>query len=338
MPKIKYSSSAAVWLAGGVIQAVLLSQTGNALAQEALANRTPLGSVNYITNQGEIVSYSSFGGTGSNSDHFNDLGSQTSKSKSSSLSWGETLGYGVTNDLEIIFKDSYSSNSSTAYASSGTNTSYNSSGFADPTFSILWRALNQGPAYPVSLDLTASYAPDILDAKAASSVADGTIARGGSEFTGTAAVSHVSGPDIFYLAVSAINSAERDILVQPAVGPYNQSASAFWQYTINAAYQHYFDEKLSVIGGVQYFSSDTYTAINLGGNNLSYNKTDGAQWRPYVTVNYAFVPNKIVGSLNYTHSFDANNSSYAPADATKSSSTRDGQSDAVTGTLRLLFR
>jgi len=338
MTNIRNSRSAAIWFVCGIIHAVLLTQSGHALAQDALGYRAPLGSVNYITNQGDIVSYSSFGVTGSSSDHFNDLGLQTSKSKTTSLSWGETLGYGVTNDLEIIFKDNYSANSSTSYAASGSSSSSNSSGFADPTFSILWRAVNQGPAYPLSLDLTASYAPDILDAKDASSVADGTIARGGSVFNGTAAVSHVSGPDIFYLAITATNSSDRDILVQPAVGPYNQTSSAFWQYNINAAYQHYFDDKLSVIGGVQYYSSDSYVLTNQGGNNLSYNRTDGAQWRPYATLNYAFVPNKIVGSLNYTHTFDANSSSYAPADPLKSSSMRDGQSDAVTGTLRLLFR
>jgi hypothetical protein len=332
------------WARGLVMGSILASLFAAAQsvqaqqANETLAYRTPLGSINFITNEGQIVSYSAFTGEGSGSDHFNDLGVQTSKSRTTTYSWGQTLGYGLTNDIEIIFKDSYSTASSHYTPFGGVGSSTDSSGFADPSFSLLWRALNQGPGYPVSLDLTVAYAPDLLDARSASSTYDGTIARGGSTFTGTAALSHASGGNIYYASFAATDSFERSIMNQPLSGPYYQKASDYWQYVFNVAYQHYFDERFSASIGFQFYSSDAYQVANDGGNNLTYTKNEGPSYRPNVSLNYAFVPDQVVGSLGYTHIIESKVDNTVLSDPTKSSSTRDGQSDVVTGTLRILFR
>jgi hypothetical protein len=325
----------------GVLWTSLLAPAQLAQAQEmqgVLENRTPLGSINFIANEGQIVSYSTFSGGGASSSHFNDAGIQTGTSRTTSYSWGQTLGYGVTNDIEISFKDNYSTSSSHYSPVSGSSSSSESDGFADPTFTVLWRAVNQGRGYPVNLDLSAAYAPDLWDAKSASSAFDGTVARGGGEFIGTAALSHSSNANIYYISFSAIDSSERNILVQPLSSPYNQRLGDYWQYSFNVAYQHYFDEKLSASIGFQYYSSDSYGIVNQGGNDLVYSRNTGPQYQPNIALNYAFVPNQVVGSLGYTHVIASKVDTAAPSDPAKSSSTRDGQSDTVSATLRLLFR
>ena len=327
-------------LVAGVLLVGLASLAQLANAQDAhsvLESRTPLGSINFITNEGQIVSYSTFGGNWLDHGRFNAAGTQTSKAGTTTYTGTQTIGYGVTNNIEISLRDSYSSASSKVSPVNASSYSERSYGFEDPSFSIIWRAVNQGRANPFNLDLTATYSPDLLDAKGASATFDGTSARGGAVFNGTAAISHASNGNIYYLSFSSINGLERNVLIQPGTGAYNQKLDEYLQYYVEVAYQHYFNERFSATAGFNYYSSESYLVTNQGGNNLVYNRNQGPQYRPNITLNYAFVPNQVVGSLGYTHIFASNTDNTVSPAPKNSFSVRDEQGDLVNATLRILL-
>src|SRR5579872_318494 len=122
--------------------------------------------------------------TGSNTD--NSLGNLKSANQTLSNTITQLWEFGLTSDFTLRASDSYVGSTSTTSPPNGTQTTTHSEGFNDPTFSVIWRALDQQD-HPLNWDFQAAYAPNLFNAQSADASESGTVARGGdTEAFGTA--------------------------------------------------------------------------------------------------------------------------------------------------------
>ncbi|HEY2445620.1 MAG TPA: hypothetical protein VGI20_07785 [Rhizomicrobium sp.] len=211
---------------------------------------------------------------------------------------GQSLGYGITDDLSV--------NGSVQYVprdyrevnnANGQSASLDSSGFSDPTFGLTWRALDQR-AWPVNLDLFGSYTPDWIGAETASAVQDGTVARGGQSGAVGAAVGYetrsfsIRGAftEDFFGTSNRINLANGNLL--DAAG-YNNS-----EISLNT--QTRFTDLFSVNAGVQHTFAANENAVDVT-NGVAHTSESGDLTALHLALNYQFVPNAFVVSATYDY-------------------------------------
>jgi hypothetical protein len=217
--------------------------------------------------------------------------------------------YGVLDDLTIGGSVQYDPFSEAKHdLVAGGETVRRSSGWADPSFNVTWRALDQD-VQPVNLDLFASYSPDWIDAQAATNQDDGTIARGGQAGTIGVALSHVTRSFTIYGSFAA-DLLGRQRIDNPRTDAFSSIGSRT-SYTLALNTQTRFNDVLSLNAGASHVWNDNAQVFN-SATDLAHLNEPGDVTDVHVALNYHIVPNMVVASLTYAHDFADDNHNIFP--------------------------
>jgi len=287
----------------------------------------------YLPSKGQIYGETDYDYGSTTSDAFNTSGDRTAHDRTSTDTITQHVAYGLTDRLSFNFSIDYQAAYQHDTSASGVLTDLNSRGFADPTFGVAYRLIDQTD-HPFTLDAKASYAPDVFTARDPAPGVDGTIATGGQQADFGLSLGHETR---FFTLQGTVSA--RYVGPTDAENQYNGGAfhtSSYWVPTLAVASQTRLTNRISFnVGGNYNFngSPDVYNSFT--GNTYQSNRGDYGQ--AILSLNYHFIPNALVGSLGYTHTFYGhtdNAFSYDPSlDTTVTRST-----DTFGATLRYVFR
>ncbi len=280
---------------------------------------------NFLPYAGQIYGFTDYDHTWTNGDSFNNLDAKTASFNVNTDTVGQFLSYGLMDDLELNAAIHYvpGSQRDVTFAN-GTQESLNSSGFGDPSFGVVWRALEQGPS-PVDFDLFGSYSPDWIDSKAPSPNNDGTVARGGSSGTVGAAVGYVT-PQFSLRGSFNANFYGRSDTLDLLSGDTLRTDSRT-DYVLGLATQWRFNPVFSVNAGIDHTFASNQNVLNTA-TDVSHVGEPGDTTALHAALNYHIVPNKVVASAIYTHDFYSNAQSVY-ANPASDSSVRNRSGDSV---------
>lgn len=245
----------------------------------------------------------------------------------------QAFAYGLTDDLSFNVGVAYDFSGRTRVSAPGGERTFDQSGFEDPTFGLTWRAIDER-SHPVSLDLFTAYSPDVVSSTTANGSQDASVARGGPEFDVGAALARetrfftirgeVTGR---YFGVGAQDNLTTGATVRTA---------SYWVPSLGVETQSRLNDRLSVNVGADYnFNGDPHVVNSDTG--VEHIAQLGDYQDVNVGLNYHFVPNTLVGSVNYRHEFHDRNINVFPADPTANTQfDRDG--DGVGVQLRYVFK
>ena len=296
--------------------------------------RTMLGQPGYIPEAGQAISETGYSYATSSHENLGALGEATGSVSGHSDSETETLVYGVTDHLSINLHASYQQSSATTDRTTGVVTATNSVGFTDPSLGATWRVVDQG-AHPFSIDLSGTYAPNLIRAKSATATQSGSTALGGTETTLTAAATRLAGSNIFYGSVSANYFSSRTNLIQS--GPYDRVAADQWRYGATLGYDRILTPKLDASLALRLAPAYQTDETNLGGSGSVYTVKSDAQTSLTAGVNAALIPNRVALSFTYAHVFDYGSQTETSGAPAPSSATHHSVSDTLGVTLRFRF-
>jgi hypothetical protein len=246
----------------------------------------------------------------------------------------QSLEYGVTDDLSLNISDAYDPvHERVVQPAGGGQFSRNDSGLEDPTIGVTWRALDQR-ASPVSLDLLASYAPNVIDSNASSATSDGSVARGGSQWSFGAALGHESRDFAIRAGINANWYGQRKVENDSGVNVSTQGS--YWNTSADLGTQTRLSDQFSLDAGVGYvFAHDTSLDNHVTAVDFVTRPGNGADAR--LGLNYNIVPNKFVVGLTY--GYNANETSHETSAATPAddTATRDRKENVVGAKLDYVF-
>lgn len=249
--------------------------------------------------------------------------------------FGQSLSYGITDDLSVganIAYDPFAEDKRTFVG--GGESVAKSSGWADPSFNVTWRALDQA-VQPVNLDLFGSYSPDWMSAHASTNAEDGTIARGGQAGTVGAAISRVTRSFTLYGSVAA-DFIDTTKLNNPVIGASIDTGSRT-DYTLALDSQTRFNDVLSLNAGVSHVWNNNASVFNTASDVFHLNEP-GDNTTVRVALNYHVVPNTLVASLTYGHEFPDNTRNIFPAaDVASDNSLRNRDANLYGAKLSYVF-
>jgi hypothetical protein len=319
-----------------LVAAAILAVSTPAFAQDMESDSTRIVSDPlYLPLQGQFYSASQYQYGSQGQDTFNAMGARTDHTQVTSNTLDETFLYGITDDLALHFDWGYDiSRDASRHLVGGGDSDRSSSGWTDPEFGLIYRLMDQKDS-PLTLDLRADYAPDAFPAKSASPDDEGTIARGGQMAKFGATIGH-EGP-MFTVAgtFDATWLGVRDTLNQTSGD--TSRADSTWNYRLGLTTQTRLNDLFSINAGVGH----TFT-----NNNLVFNDTtglghisDGGDVTDInAALNYQFVPNTIVASLEYQHNFYQNSRNLFPTMPVDNTSIRNKDEDLAGVTLRYVFQ
>ncbi len=225
----------------------------------------------------------------------NYLGKEYAYDKSDTNEVSQDLEYGLTDDLTLRFYDEFQDDRRYV-AGEG---EYLFIGFINPEFGATYRMIDQ-KQYPVDVDLIANYYPDVFSEKAATPDKTGTVASGGQKITLREAV----GREMRNLTIQGFVEVEYQGKEKTEILADDRDAEdkASWAYVFGLNTQIRITDRFSVnFGGA-------YTVAN----NMDYTSSTGlsgihvpADYSDFDTsLNYQFIPDRLVGSLTYTRNVD----------------------------------
>jgi hypothetical protein len=207
----------------------------------------------------------------------------------------QSFAYGVTDDFTLGISDSYDPLRERLVTTASGTTQRDSSGLEDPTVSAIWRMLDQG-TNPVSLDLLASYSPDLVDAQTASLTSDGSVARGGQQLSFGAGLGHETKDFTIRAGLDANWFGRRK--VEDDAGATVSSLGSFWNYSADLSTQTRLTDRISFDAGASYvFARDASLANHLSG--IDFESRPGDATGLHMGINYHVVPNQFVVGLTY---------------------------------------
>lgn len=245
-------------------------------------------------------------------DDFNATGAFDSHVSGWSDTFSQLFDYGITDDLTVGATIDYVPvDKRKRDFADGTTVSRSSSGWSDPTFDVTWRAIDERDGNPVNVDLLGSYSPDWIQAKTGTDVESGTIARGGNAGLVGAAVSHVSGPFTIYGSFKADFLGDRT--VDNGTNGALHASNSHTNYILGLDSQTRLNDLLSFNLGVsrQFLSSSTITNEKTA---VAYVSKPGDATDLHLAANYHLVPNQVVASLTYAHTFAQDSKDIYPVD------------------------
>jgi hypothetical protein len=263
---------------------------------------------------------------------------QAFKSSNTALSntVNQVLEVGLTDDFALRAGDSYQWLSSTTNFPNSPDTVTHSNGFIDPSFTAIWRALDQKD-HSINWDLQATFSPNLFNAQSPDPSENGTVARGGDTETLGTAISQKTRDFTFYLQGTMAYLDNRSVF-----NPGNNITTSYdpsWQYVLNASTQTRFGPQWSLnLGCSETFNDNVDTSfVNSGGTLISSVSQPGRQLTFTAALNFQAIPNRCVLSFisnNYSYDGVGNSNQTQPANST---TTVDKGENAFNGELRYVF-
>jgi hypothetical protein len=214
----------------------------------------------------------------------------------------------------------------------GTTTKTNSEGFSDPDFSALYRVLDQ-TQYPVSFDVIASYAPDLITSEGATVANSGSVARGGQ----SAGVGLAVGRETRSFTVQGVTGATwyGKSTTQNATTGLDAETASYWAPYIGVNTQTRLDDRFSVNASLRNtFGADTTGATGVG---TPYTTSTANDLDLGLGLNYQVIPNRLVGTISYAHEFYSDISTSYYGHPTSDSSRTDFGADLFGVHLQYVF-
>ena len=212
----------------------------------------------------------------------------------------QTFEYGVTDDFALSAGIGYDPSASTHINEvGGTNTVRTNQGWSDPTFGAVYRVLDQR-TNPLTLDVGASYSPNVFSAKAASDTDNGTVAPGGQQWTFGGTLGREMRDFTIAGSFDASYLGRRGALNETTGN--SVSTSSTWLYTLGLATQTRLTDQFSVNAGAGYTFAHNANVLNettLVDHETRLKGTPSLN----AALNYHFIPNILVGSVTYQHDF-----------------------------------
>jgi hypothetical protein len=246
------------------------------------------------------------------------------------------LEFGVADDFTLKASGSIQMLESTTNYVSDATTNTSSDGFGDPTFSAVWRVLDQ-KGNPFNWDLMGSYAPNLINDEAAAQNLEGTVARGGDTASLGTAFSYKTKDFTVYVSGNALYLDSRDILNQTNLITTTYQSS--WQYGALLSTQTRFDEFLSLNASVSQTFGEPANAsyVNSSSHLIAFTNRPGDVTTLTAAVNFQVKPGWAVASMIYSHIFyGVSSNTYAVQTDSDTTTLNKGQ-DIFGAELRYVF-
>jgi hypothetical protein len=304
----------------------------------AAADMTPisdriLSDPTFLPLKGEFYGESSYDYTHDHTNYFDDTGAQISSISRRLNTLRQYFAFGITDQLSVNVSEAYGFSGQVRTTTAAGVTSNNLSGWEDPTIGVTYRLIDQR-SNPMSLDVITHYSPDAFSAHTATSTSDGSIARGGPAADFGLAIGRETRAFTIRGSLTA-NYFGRSSTSNP-LSAATTTVASYWVPSLGIQTQARLNDRLSLnVNGSYNFNGDPVVANSFSGlahtENLGDYETIGAG------LNYHFIPNKLVGSVNYTHVFRDHTSLVYPSDAALDE-TRTGSQDNVGVSLLYVFK
>lgn len=285
----------------------------------------------YLPLQGQFFGDTAYGYERGDGDIFDATGAHAATTRHTQNTIRQNFAYGLTDALSLNLGIGYGFAGHNRVESANGLTTNDQSGWEDPTLGATYRLLDQRN-HPVSLDIMGEYSPDVFQSRNATPSRDGTLARGGSEtdlgvgLGRETRIFTIRGVffDKYFGASSTFN---------PNSGGTAQTAS-YWVPSVGVQTQTRFTNRLSANVGADYNFNGSPRVVSAAG--APHIAQLGDYQTVNVSLNYHFIPNRLVGSVNYHHTFQ-DRTDEVFADPTLDFS-RERSSDGVGAELRYVFK
>lgn len=288
----------------------------------------------YLPLKGEYYSETAYDYNEQTSNNFDASGANQSSTHRTVNSLHQTFGYGITDQFSVSISEAYSFSGHATQTSGSTVTTNGISGWQDPVIGLTYRLFDQ-KARPVSVDIVAHYAPDAFSSHASLDGGDASVAQGGSEADFGLAIGRetktftIRGSlTAFYYASSTNENAGPKIS--------QTTTSDYWSPQIGIQTQTRFTDRLSANVNAAYTINGSANVSN-GVANLARTQALGDAADVDVALNYHLIPNRLVGSISYTHVF-RNHTTFTYPLTPDNNGYRSGSDDQVGVLLRYAFR
>ena len=260
----------------------------------------------YLPAQGQIYGQTAYGYGVGTSNTTNAVGNGFSRAWTDGYS--QQLDYGVTNRLSVDLGFDYDTIHSRNISSAGDVSEGGRQGFTDPTLGVTYRLFDQAN-HPFSLDLKGAYSPDLLPLKTAAGSGDGTVAAGGA--TGNIGVAVGREMKSFTVQASLGGAWVGPSDLRDMTSGDTIHTSGSWVPTFGLATQARLTPRLSVnVDGV--YNIEAAPSVVNQTTAVAYQLNRGDVADLGMAVNYHFIPNRVVGSLTYNHTFYGQTDSVFP--------------------------
>ena len=316
------------------VAVALMSPLAVAAQDFTLISDRILSDPTYLPLKGQFYGESSYDYSDTASQNFRASGANLSSTSRTLNTLRQTFAYGVTDRLSINVSEAYGFSGGTTVTSPAHVTSTNVSGWVDPTVGITYRLIDQ-KEQPFILDFLTHYSPDAFAAKASIDGEDATVARGGPEADFGLAIARET--KFFTLRGSVTATyygTSTDLTASPARGV--ATTGSYWAPSLGLQTQTRLTDRLSANVNAAYTFNGDPNVRNFV-PDLFHKENIGNTADVGVSLNYHLIPNKLVGSVNYNHTFSDHTNLEYPEDVVLDSY-HWGSTNNVGVTLRYVFQ
>ncbi|MEO8926664.1 MAG: hypothetical protein ABI306_05820 [Caulobacteraceae bacterium] len=285
----------------------------------------------YLPLKGQIFGDSTYDYQRIDGSVFDDTGAQTASTRNTLNTLRQSFAYGVTDALSLNVSIGYGFSGHSRVVTADGATTINQSGWEDPTLGATYRLLDQRN-HPVSLDVIGSYSPDAFQNRTATATQDATIARGGPAADFGLALGRETRMFTIRGEVSARYLGSSDL--ENTVSGDHTVTSSHWAPSLGVQTQTRLTSRLSANVGAGYTFNGSPTVTDRA-SGLERTLHLGDTQDVNVSLNYHFIPNRLVGSVNYRHTFYGGSNEAFANPTLDFSRQRDG--DNVGAELRYVF-
>jgi hypothetical protein len=286
----------------------------------------------YLPKQDQFVSTTNYSYTRMTGDVFDYLGATKNSFTTTSNSLSQTYADGISDDLTLSITAAYGKNSTTNKLATGSSAASVAYGLDDPVLEMVWRVLDQKDN-AVNWDLIGSYAPDLVQAVAASAIQVGSVARGGQATTLGTALSYKTRDFTVYIDGSATYLSRRNVSDNiNVITTYNSN----WQYSLSLNTQTRLNEVFAINAGMtEIFHNNVYgtndttliTFDNKAGNLTTFN----------VALVYNITPNRLVTTLTYNREINSKSSIDYATQPASNTTTKSKSANVIGARLQYMF-
>jgi hypothetical protein len=254
----------------------------------------------FLPLKGQFYGESSYDYSDGNSQNFKASGANLSSTRRTLDTIRQTFEYGVTDRLSINVSEAYGFSGSSRVTTPAAVAFSNASGWDDPTIGLTYRLIDQ-KEQPFLLDFLTHYSPDAFSSKASIDGEDATIARGGAEADFGLAIARETRFFTIRGSVTATYyGTSSELTASPARGV--ATTGAYWAPSLGVQTQARLTDRLSANVNATYtFNGDPNVRNDVP--DLFHRENIGNTANVGVSLNYHLIPNKLVGSVNYNHTF-----------------------------------
>lgn len=286
----------------------------------------------YLPLAGQIYGDSQYSFSDAHQKSFDALGNQVFRFNNLGNDVSQDLAYGITDDLSVHGHIAYDWLVTGRTDALGTSFNRDRNGFTDPSFGVTYRLLDQA-TFPVDLDLTGNYAPDVFSSRGASDLGDGTVARGGQ--SGNFGVKIGRETQFFTIQAGFAATDFGTRTLEDSTGAVADKQSSFWSYAFDLATQTRLTDQFAINAGVTETLPQNSRVFNYA-TALSRISQPGDGTNLNVGLRYQLVPNQVVAGVDYNYVVHNTDSTIYP-DPTANLYTRNQHEDVISASLQYAF-